>query len=697
MDSLLLEIGTEEIPAGYIGPALAAMSRELAERLSRARIRHGELNTFGTPRRLAVLVREVAPNQEAMTETLVGPPVRVAIDGNGGYTVPAVKFAEKAGVSLEELRREQTEKGEYLVAVRTETPRPSRELLPEILQETLRAIPFPKSMRWADRPMAFARPVHSLTALLGSRKIPVSFNGIQSGKKIQGHFFMQAKPIPLTVPEDYEKLLSNAWVVPDPEKRKRIIEKEVEERAKNLGGVPLPDDRLLAEVTNLVEYPVAVGGRFGEKFLEIPRPVLITAMAKHQKYFSVVDENGELLPCFVAVNNTPARDAALTTRGHERVLRARLSDARFFFEADREHRLEDRAEKLSGVLFQAALGTMLEKTGRLEDLAGFIAERMAPGDMAVKAHAARAARLCKVDLVSEVVGEFPELQGIMGRIYALADGEAEPVATAVEEHYRPIHAGGRLPETPEGSALACADKLDSLCGCFAVGLVPTGASDPYALRRQAIGMVLILLERGRGVSLGELVDRGISLVADKATQDLTETRKKILAFLSDRMIQMLVERGNPRDIVAAAAAAGTDNVPELWERTRALSRLKDRPDFQELAAAFKRVVNIIRQAREKGEYDKSVAPDPGLFENACEGELLSASSRAREEALGLLETGDVEGALRTVASLKPSVDDFFDGVLVMDPDPAKRANRLALLGEIAGLFARFADFSRIST
>jgi len=632
-----------------------------------------------------------------VTETLLGPPARVAFDAAGGFTVAAVKFAEKAGVSVEELKRQQTEKGEYVMAVRTEAPRPTRALLPEILHETVRAVPFPKSMRWADRPLAFARPIHSLTALLGRRKIPFSYNGVNSGKTIRGHFFMSVKPVALDHPEDYEKALSHAWVVPDPEKRKRIIVKEAEQVALKLGGVPLLPDRLLAEVANLVEYPVAVGGRFEERFLAVPRPVLITAMAKHQKYFAVVDDKGGLLPCFVAVNNTPARDAALTARGHERVLRARLSDARFFFEADRRHRLEDRVDKLSGVLFQAALGTMAEKTQRIQALATAIARLMAPGDPAVEANAARAARLCKADLVSEVVGEFPELQGIMGRIYALADGEPEPVAAAVEEHYRPTHAGGQLPETLEGSIVALSDKLDSLCGCFAVGLAPTGASDPYALRRQAIGVILILLAHGRALSLSEMVDHGLALVKEKATQDLPETRKKILGFLSDRMVQMLVERGYARDLVAAAAAAGTDAVPELWERARALSRLKDRPDFQELAAAFKRVVNIIRQARDKGEYKKSVAPDPELFEKACEGDLHASLIRVREDALKLADLGDMEKALMAVASLKPAVDRFFDDVMVMDPDEKKRVNRLALLGEIAALFARFADFSRIST
>ncbi|MBW1990263.1 MAG: glycine--tRNA ligase subunit beta [Deltaproteobacteria bacterium] len=697
MQPLLLEIGTEEIPAGYIEPALAAMAADLSARLERARVFHGKIRTLGTPRRLAVIVENVAVKQKPKTETMVGPPVKVAVDADGNYTVPAQKFAEKAGVALKDLVRTTTEKGEYLAAEVSEPARPTKSLLPEMLAQVVSSIPFPRSMRWADRPMAFARPIHTLAALFGKAAVPFTVNGVKSGRKVRGHFFMHGKTVSLARPEDYEQALEQAWVIADMDKRTAIIRKEVAEVAAKLGGRPLMDERLLNEVKNLVEYPVSVGGRFDEKFLEVPRPVLISAMEKHQKYFPVVDEENRLLPAFVAVNNTLAKDPALTARGHERVLRARLSDARFFFETDRGRPLADRVPELSGVLFTAALGTMEEKAKRVERLAAAVAKKLFPENAVLEKNVRRAALLCKADLVTEVVGEFPDLQGVMGRIYALADGEPEPVAAAVEEHYRPTHAGGALPETPEGVILALADKMDTICGCFAVGLVPTGGSDPYALRRQAIGMVSILVDRDLPLSLEWLADEALAPVAEKAGADPGETRAKVLSFFADRMAQMLVERGYARDLVSAAAAAGATVAPDLWQRTAALSTLKDRPDFEELAAAFKRVVNIIRQAREKGEAHEGAQVNPDLFQKPCESELFRRLAGVREKARKFLAAGEVEQALKAVASLKGPVDEFFDGVLVLAPEESLRKNRLALLGEIAGLFARFADFSRIST
>jgi glycyl-tRNA synthetase beta chain len=697
MDALLFEIGTEEIPAGYIVPALDSLAALLLKKLDENRIAHGSAKTFGTPRRLAVLVEDVAEKQTSVTSELTGPPVRAAYGPDGTPTMAAVKFAEKAGVPVEKLGKVTTPKGEYLSARVTEKGVAAKKVLAEILPEIIAKIPFPKSMRWADRPGSFARPVHSLLALLGTKPVGFTWNGVKSGRVSQGHFFTHNKPVAVPSPAGYTGALEEAGVIADIEKRKKMVAEQVDLAARNAGGRVLPDPELLDIVTNLVEFPSAAQGSFDPEFLEVPEIVLITAMRKHQKYFPVVDAQGKLMPAFIAVNNTRAKDPALVVKGHGRVLRARLSDARYFFTQDRKHAMEDWAARTEGILFQTKLGTMREKAARCGKLGVFLAGLPGGGtqDPALVQNVARAAFLCKADLVSEVVGEFPELQGIMGRIYAGLAGENPEVAAAIEEHYRPAHAGGELPQTRCGALLALADKLDSLCACFSVGIQPTGGSDPYALRRAAIGLLSILVEKDLEFSLDQMVQHALSLAKDKATQDLEETRKKVLAFLGDRMAHLLAEKGYPKDVVAAAMAVPFESVPLLWRRAQALARLTTLPDYDALAAAFKRVVNIMRQAQEKpGEGAGKSGVRAELFEKPCEGALWDAFKQIEHEAPA---SGDIGQALLAVARLRPFVDAFFDGVMVMADDTRVRDNRLALLGAIAGLFARYADFSKIAT
>jgi glycyl-tRNA synthetase beta chain len=687
MNPLLLEIGTEEIPAGYIQPALDALASNLTARMTQARIDHDAVHVFGTPRRLVVRLDHVADRQKAVTEEVLGPPERIAFDDQGQPTVPARKFSEKVGVPVNRLKVTETEKGRYLSATLSDKGLPTRTVLKELLPEIIMSTPFPKTMRWSDLNIAFARPIQSILALLGDKVISFTLGDkIKSGRFAWGHMFMQHQKIKIDHAAEYEDRLQAAHVVVDIDKRREMVRREVDAAAKALGGRALPDDELLDIVTNLVEIPVATGGRFDDVFLELPREILITSMREHQKYFAVVDENDRLMPCFVAVNNTRIKDLDLVAHGHERVLRARLSDAQFFYRADLQDKMDDWRERLKGVLFQAKLGSMHAKVERVEKLGAHLT-RVEAED--VQSTVRRAAQLCKADLVSQVVGEFAKLQGIMGRVYAAAANEPGDIPAAVEEHYRPIYSGGALPQTRSGALLAIADKLDTICGCFSVGLIPTGASDPYALRRQGIGIVQIILHHGLDLSLENAIAAGLSHF-DIPTE--TAVADQILAFIRNRVTRMLVEEGFDKDVVAAVASVSIDDLPDVWRRAQALQKLKGAADFEPLAAGFKRVVNILR----KTEVPDEATIDPALFVEPAEKALHDAFLETREKVGALLGNGDLEEALRVIATLRQPVDQFFEDVMVMCDDRPLRENRLALLKTIAGLFNRMADFSKIA-
>jgi glycyl-tRNA synthetase beta chain len=691
MDTLLLEIGAEEIPAGYIQPALDAMARNLLKRLDAARIDHGEARTCGTPRRLVVMVDRVAPKQETVTEDIMGPPEKIAYDDGGQPTVAAVKFAEKAGVAVKRLKVVQTDKGRYLSARKTNRGQATIRLLKTILPEVILATPFPKSMRWADLSIQFARPIQSIVALYGTRVVSFTLGGsIKSGRRALGHMFMNPGNVTIPSPEAYPQTMASVNVVVDIDKRRQMTAATVAEAAAGIGGQVLPDEELLDIVTNLVETPIATAGKFDDMFLDVPREILITAMREHQKYFAVIDAAGQLMPGFVAVNNTRTRDMDLVATGHERVLRARLSDARYFYTADVKVPMDDWVEDLKRVLFQAKLGSMNDKVMRVKAIAGWLADAVSPD---VKEQVTRAAHLCKADLVSQVVGEFAKLQGIMGRIYALAAGEAPEVAAAIEEHYRPTHSGGQLPETEAGALLSIAEKIDSICGCFSVGLVPTGAADPYALRRQGIGILQIMRSRNINVSLARLVKKGVSLFADKSSDPPDRIADAVLTFLKNRLARLLADEGMSKDIVAAVISASADRIPDVERRAGALEKLRGNADFDPLAAAFKRVENILRKAE-----DTDRAPvDPALFAHASEGDLHAACQTVTTQIGRLMDRGDLDGALGAIATLRDPVDAFFDDVMVMADDDAVRRNRLALLAAISAIFGQIADFSQIST
>ena len=692
MKTLLLEIGSEEIPAGYIEPALQSLSSMLLAKMTEARIEHGHVKIYGTPRRLALEVKNVADKQKPLTSEMIGPPEKVGLDQEGRPTMAAEKFAEKVGISVSALTVKDTEKGRYLCAKIIERGLATRTLLKKILPEVILATPFPKTMRWAELDITFARPIHYILALLGDQVIPFQVGATKSGRYSFGHYFMQPKKVPIAAPQDYVKILRSAQVYVDFEERRKLVEREINKAAKKVGGKVFPDEELVDINKNLVEYPIASTGKFDKEFLEIPGEILITAMRKHQKYFAVVDGDGKLMPCFIAVNNTRTRDMKLVATGHERVLRARLADAQFFFRCDVKESLDEWVERLKNVLFQAKLGTMYDKVKRVQKISEYLAD-VTGQSSDVKKQVSRAAWLCKADLESQVVGEFPNLQGVMGRNYATIKKEPKDVAAAIEEHYRPTYAGGPLPETVTGGLLSIAEKIDSICGFFSVGLIPTGASDPYALRRQGLGIIQIMHHQGFSFSLRELIAKSLNSYGLKGAKQISEIADMVYKFLQNRLTHQLTEEGFSKDVIAAVADVSADNLTNVWNRVRALQDLKTAPDFEPLAVAFKRVVNIIKKADLPARKDI----DTSLFENESESALYKAYKAANNKVAGLMDKGRLDQALREIASLRDSVDAFFDGVMVMAEDKKIRNNRLALLGLIADLFGLFADFSKIST
>ncbi|MCF8110645.1 MAG: glycine--tRNA ligase subunit beta [Desulfobacteraceae bacterium] len=693
MNSLLIEIGTEELPSGYIVPALNSFCAALGQRLRDLRIECGQAGMYGTPRRLAVMIENVADKQRPAATRITGPPEKVAFDREGRPTVAARKFAEKSGVSVNKLELIDTEKGRYVCVEKTDSGRFTAAVLREILPGLISSIPFPKTMRWGELRVSFARPVHSIVALLGKRAISFEFAGIKSGRHTFGHRFMKPGRIRLDSADHYPEALAEAYVLADMEQRRSVMYESMLQTVKKAGGGILEDPELVETNNNLVEYPAVVLVGFDHKFLELPREILVTAMREHQRYFAVVDEKNRILPYFVSVNNTRARDMRIVAAGHERVLKARLEDAKFFYQTDLKISFEDRVESLKSVIFQAELGSVYDKTMRIKKLAEILCGRLGISGPRLE-HARRAALLCKTDLVSHVVDEFPRLQGIMGRVYAKAWGEADEVAYAIEDHYRPSYSGGPLPETTTGAVLAIADKTDTICGCFRAGLVPTGASDPYALRRQGIGIIQITLEKGFDFSLIEIIRAGLEMSGMKK-EDLDKKAAGVFEFLKNRIAYLLEDSGIAKDLAAAAISASADSIPDVWSRAEALHKLKSAPDFDSLAVAFKRVVNIIRKADQAEVAGAGV--NEKLFAEPAEKKLFESFLQAKQNVSSCLARGRVDEAFSEIAALKPEVDMFFDTVLVMSEDEATRKNRLALLKQISDLFARLADFSRIST
>lgn len=684
MGELLFEIGTEEIPAGYIDPALLYLEQAAAKHLSELKLEYGKIRTLGTPRRLTLVVEKLQDHQQDRVVEHIGPSKQAGYDAGGNPSKAARGFARSRGVAVEDLKVIETAKGEYLMAVEHITGEDTLELLPATLTRLVKEMPFPKSMRWGSGTLTFARPIQWLTALFGGNLIDLSIDGITADRTTVGHRFMATGPFTVRDSGSYLRQLKENLVMVDPGERRSAVIEQVVAAARDHKGEPLLDEELVATVTNLVEIPWGVCGSFDEKFLELPSEVLITSMREHQKYFPVAGDDGRLLPLFVAVNNTRVEDRELAVSGHQRVLRARLEDALFFFREDRKTKLADRQLNLQGIVFQKQLGTMLEKTKRIEALAGVLADRIDP---ALKSDVRRASQLAKCDLLTEMVGEFPSLQGVMGMEYARIDGEPEAVAVAIHEHYKPVRAGSALPDGLAGAIVGMADRLDTLAGCFAIGEKPTGTTDPFGLRRQALGLLHIILGHSLHLSLPELIDgalagyRGFLAVPPEASLQLHE-------FVRLRFENDVIAGGTPTEIVNAATSVDFSDVVDCMARIEALRNISNREQFSVLAGSYKRIRNIIKDNR-----DASVK-EVLLQENA-EQKLYETMREVRAEVEPLVEQGRYDAALEAVLQVKEPVDDFFDKVMVMVDDPELRQNRLNLLTALGEMVLRVGDISKM--
>ena len=676
---------TEEIPAGFIPRAMAEMEAIITRELANARLTCGEVKTLATPRRLALLVRDIPAVQPDAEITATGPSIKAAYDADGKPTKAAEGFARGQGVDVSAIKIVTTDKGEYISITRTETGRPTHELLSEILPKLINEIPFKKSMRWGEQDVRFARPIHWIVALFDGVIIPFEFGTITSGAVSRGHRFMANTTFPVRDFAHYVEECERHFVIPDPERRKEIIRRETHRVAIAAGGHLLPDEELLEQVSFLVEYPSAVHGTFSEEFLVVPKEVLITSMRSHQRYFSIVDDGGKLLPGFITINNTLTEDPSVVVKGNQRVLRARLSDARFFFEEDQKVRLEERVESLKKVVYQQKLGTSYEKMERFRALAKSLSDFLDP---TISPKVEQTAYLCKADLVSAMVGEFPEVQGVMGREYALLEGVPADVANAIAEHYLPTQAGGELPASDIGAIVSICDKLDTICGCFGVGLIPTGSADPYALRRSAIGIINIILDRGYRISLSDGIDKSLQLLGSKLTRPVADVKADVMEFFRGRFVNLQGDRF-PTDVVEATVSVGFCDLVETSARMAALAEFETHSDFEPLAVAFKRVGNIIKEGTD--------APiDPALFEDVAESALYEAFSAVKSSVETRVAAGSWLDALTEIATLRGTVDTFFDRVMVMAEDQRVRNNRLALLTAIARMFGKIADFSKIA-
>ena len=687
MKELLLEIGTEEIPAGFVPQALMDLEALAKKELEASRIDFSGTKTLGTPRRLVLAIESVSEKQRDEETRKIGPSKQAAFDAKGNPTKAAIGFAKGQSVPVESLTVVQTEKGEYVCAVKKESGRPTAELLSSLLPKWILSIPFQKSMRWADIPIRFVRPIHWILALFGGEVVPFEVNPIRSGNVTYGHRFMNPGPLTVKDFQSYLQKTREAFVIVDPLERKRKIEDEMIREGARVSGRVLKDEDLLDEVSFLVEYPVALCGGFDHKFLSLPREILIHSMKEHQRYFPLVDDHGVLLPHFVCVSNIMPKNREVVVKGNEKVLKARLSDAAFFFEDDLKIPLEKRLEQLQKVVFQAKLGTSYEKVMRFKELALWMAERIDPK---LRDAVERTSLLCKADLVTGMVGEFPKLQGVVGREYARLSKEKPEVAEAIYEHYFPGFAGDRLPSSPIGDIVSVADKMDTIVGCFGVGLVPTGTADPFGLRRQALAIIRIILEKQYSLSLRGLIEESGKQLKEKMERPFEEVKQEVLDFFRVRYQNFLLDKGYPFDVTDAVLSISFDELLDVQGRIDALRKAREWKDFESIVIAFKRAMNILKGSPPKKEMKLS------LFAEAVEKNLYQAFVLAKEKISTSLSAKDNEAALLEMTRMKKPIDDFFDGVMVMVEDEAIRNNRLALLDEIGKVFLRIADFSKLN-
>lgn len=682
LKDILLEIGTEEIPARFMPSILAQLEINAKAKLTDMRIEFSEIRAVGTPRRFALIVRGVADRQADKESANKGPSINIAYDESGAPTKAAQGFARGQGIDVTEL----VAKDGYVYAMVKETGRQVSELLPEMLPGIVTSLNFPKNMRWGNLDLRFVRPIRWIVALYGNEVVPFAIAGVESGNVTRGHRFLSKGEITITSADEYFGKLAESHVMVDQSLRRKVIREQVEKIAVNQGGTAAIDEDLLEEVIFLVEYPTALCGRFEEEYLTLPPEAIITPMREHQRYFPVVSKEGKLLPVFITVRNGGADYIDIVRQGNERVLKARLADARFFFEEDKKVALADRVDRLKTIVFQEGLGTLYDKTQRIAKLAAFIAGKLGAAQD-VLSETSRAAVLAKADLVTAMVNEFTELQGIMGREYALLSGEKPSVAAAIYEHYLPRFAGDDLPESIAGRAISIADKIDNIVATFSRGLIPTGSQDPYALRRQALGIVNTIIAAKYNLSLTEIVVEATSLLGI-SDHDSAKLLNEIQEFFRLRIKNILFDEEIRYDVIDAVMATGIDDLYDTVLRARAVAGVIGTADMHKAIQAFTRAGNLAKNA-----LSQTINPD--LLSQEAEKVLYQEYTNTRQAANELLDKKDYGAVLKVLSELTDPIDNFFDAVMVMDKDEAIRNNRLALLKSITQTALSVADLSKL--
>lgn len=680
----LVEIGTEELPPTALRSLSNSFTSLVSAGLKDQHLAFGKVESFATPRRLAIVVSDL--EEQTPTQQIVnwGPPKKIAFDETGQATKAALAFASKNGIDSAELQVEHDGKAEKLVYRHTKPGQPTQQFLPAIVQSALDKLPIAKRMRWGANRTEFVRPAQWVVMMLGDQVINTTILGITTANVTRGHRFHCDTQLEIANPSCYASLLqTSGHIVPSFEERKNLIRQQVIAEGKKLGGTAIIDENLLDEVTGLVEWPVALTGSFEKRFLSVPAEALISSMKEHQKYFHVEDAAGNLLPNFITVSNIVSNDPAQVISGNERVIRPRLSDAAFFFETDKKIRLEKRLDKLKSIVFQAKLGTLYDKTQRMTALAGAIAEQLSSNIE----HAKRAAQLSKADLVSDMVLEFDKMQGIAGCYYALADGEPEDVANAIKDQYLPKFSGDQLPGSLTGCAVALADRLDTLVGIFAIGQPPTGSKDPFALRRASLGILRIIVEKQLSLDLRVLLELAQQQHGTIAVDTgLVDT---VLSYMIERFRAWYEDDNIPVEVFMAVSAKGLSQPLDIDQRIKAVHSFNQLPEAQALAAANKRVSNLLSKLDDT----VSVALDESLLTETAEKAMAKQLMQKSLDVQPLLQERQYQQALAQLAGLRDTVDPFFDQVMVMVDDPAIRNNRLALLQQLRGLFFEIADIS----
>lgn len=683
---LLIEIGTEELPPKALTKLSAAFEKGVIDGLQKAELASNSVQAFASPRHLALLVNGLQIQQADKKVERRGPALQAAFDADGNPTKAAQGFARSCGVEVNDLARIDTDKGSWLVFHAEEKGVPAAELIPGIVQQALDKLPIPKRMRWGDLDAQFVRPVHWAVLLLGEEVIDTKILGITTGRITYGHRFHHPGPLTIAKPDEYEMLLeSEGKVISSFERRRQAVRAQIEEAALSIKATAVIDDDLLDEVTSMVEWPVAVIGDFERRFLDVPQEALISTMSSNQKYFHLLDSKGRLLPHFITISNIESKDISKVREGNERVIRPRFADAEFFWTQDRKQPLAKRVDQLGTIVFQKQLGTLLDKTRRVAKLAEHIAAQLG-GD---KLMALRAAELCKCDLMTDMVFEFTELQGIMGRYYAKHDGEPAEVANALDDYYKPRFAGDSLPDTITSQALAIADRLDTLTGIFAIGQTPTGDKDPFALRRAALGVLRIIIEQKLDLDLH-------SLIAEAAGQHDKAIKAKdavtsVFAFMLDRLNAYYKDQGIRHDVSDAVLCLQPHHPLDIDQRMHAVTAFRSLPAAESLAAANKRIGNILKKV--EGALPDKV--DPNVLQDDAEKALYAQLTALETQVQSDIDKGDYRAALTELANLRDNVDTFFDKVMVMADDEQLKTNRIAMLNRLHGLFMQVADISRL--